>query len=407
MKTQLRSTEEFAGKPESHHPRRNEEQSLPPRLENLLTETVSPARWWALELRRVWSLLFVGVVVILLTLATTGGRHTGFDAPADVGRDRASLSQTFSHGERRVTDVQEVRVNFASGNPSDSPDVASQPSTTVSNSSTAILPKTHVSDVFRLVFVAGLEGTGHHYVMWANASLFGDNMNLPRRYGHGKEIYEYYAPLKMGQNVKQFTMSSHNAVENMRRLAEWAANLSSPGALEFFSIPCSYPVNSGPLKVMQYMDLGMIAETAEGAGIDFRVLYLRRSAKEVVIANTVHRKFHLLMGDDEETVGQERLFLKYMRVLFTDIAVLHSFLGEIGPEFVVCHDWDRLGDKEQASTIASFISPNDEIASLVESSLVQTAKKSSRTDPLPFEDAYAVVLRLQRKLDAFEHLYCG
>ncbi|CBJ32788.1 expressed unknown protein [Ectocarpus siliculosus] len=114
------------------------------------------------------------------------------------------------------------------------------------------------------------------------------------------------------------------------------------------------------------------------------------------------------MGGDEETVGEERLFLEYMRVLFTDIAVLQSFLSEIGPEFIVCHDWDRLGDKEQASTIAHFIAPNDEIAGLVESSLVQTArKKSSNTNPLPFEDADAVVSRLQRKLDAFEPLYCG
>lgn len=112
------------------------------------------------------------------------------------------------------------------------------------------------------------------------------------------------------------------------------------------------------------------------------------------------------MGPDEGTPSEEELFVKYMRVLFTDIAVLQSFLTEIGPEFVVCHDWDHLGGKEQASTIANFISPNDEIAGLVASSLVQTARKSSSMDTVPFKGSDALVSRLQRKLDVFEPLYC-
>ncbi|CAM9768788.1 unnamed protein product [Ectocarpus sp. 12 AP-2014] len=413
----IRSTEECAGKPELQ-PNLNGEQFPPPRVANLVPETVSPSRWWGLDLRRVWSLLFVAVGVALLTLETMGGRTTGFDAPAasvsrsaeeieDIGPDRPALSNNAAGRGRRATDVQEARTKLTAVDPSDSPDVAFQYSATVSKSTPAVVPKTHISDLFRLVFVAGLEGTGHHYIIGTDQSLFSDNKDLPRR-GRGRtDVNMYYAPKMMGGEAETFTATSHHAMANMRHLAEWAATLSSPGTLEFISIACSYPLNTGPLKVMQYMDLRRIAETAEGAGIDFRVLYMRRSAKDMVIANTVHRNLHRGMGHVEDTASEEEVFVEYMRVLFTDIAVLQSFLSEIGQEFIVCHDWDRLGGKEQASTIAKFISPNNEVADLVESSLVQTARNSSSTDALPFEHADALVSRLQRKLDAFEPLYCG
>ncbi|CAM9560589.1 unnamed protein product [Ectocarpus sp. 13 AM-2016] len=233
------------------------------------------------------------------------------------------------------------------------------------------------------------------------ASLFDYNRDLPRRDDHPEDFLAYYAPRMMGGEAKRFTTTSHEAMESMRHLAEWAATLSSPGTLEFFQPSCSYPARRGPFKVMQYMYLRRVAETAEGQGIDFRVLYLRRSAKEMVIANTVHRKFHL------GALSEEELFVEYMRVLFTDIAVLQSFLSEIGPDFIMCHVWDRLGGKEQASRIANFISPNDEIAGLVESSLLQTARNSSSAEALPFKDSHPLVSRLQRKLEAFEPLYCG
>ena len=109
--------------------------------------------------------------------------------------------------------------------------------------------------------------------------------------------------------------------------------------------------------------------------------------------------------------------MDYVRILFTNIAVLQSFLSELPPGLVVCHDWDRLGDKYQASEIAGFISPNQEIAALVESSLVDEAEVSEdralkeggdgREDELPFEGADEFASRLQRKLDAFEARYCG
>lgn len=45
-------------------------------------------------------------------------------------------------------------------------------------------------------------------------------------------------------------------------------------------------------KVFGYLDLALLAEVAEAEGVDFRVLYLRRRAQDIVLADTVHRDFH-------------------------------------------------------------------------------------------------------------------
>lgn len=53
----------------------------------------------------------------------------------------------------------------------------------------------------------------------------------------------------------------------------------------------SYPHGSGQKKLMKYIDLRLLAEVAEKEGVDFRVLYLRRSVKDILVADTVHRHF--------------------------------------------------------------------------------------------------------------------
>lgn len=100
---------------------------------------------------------------------------------------------------------------------------------------------------------------------------------------------------------------------------------------------------------------------------------------------------------------------RYTRVLFTDIAVVHSFLGELDPAFVVCHDWDQLGERDQARTIADFVAPDGETAAMIEESFVGSVHLSHHgsDETLPFDVDGSVSNRLQRKLDAFENKYCG
>lgn len=155
-----------------------------------------------------------------------------------------------------------------------------------------VVPKTVVSSRLRFVFTVGLEGTGHHYVGEVKHHLFETNKELvgvsrdeninPKFYNMGHA---------MGGSAEHYTAVLDAAKENMRGLAETASDFEAPGTIVFMSGKNSYPNGPGPDKALQYMDLRMIAEVAEMEGVDLRVLYLRRSVKDTLIANTIHRHF--------------------------------------------------------------------------------------------------------------------
>ena len=87
---------------------------------------------------------------------------------------------------------------------------------------------------------------------------------------------------------------------------------------------------------------------------------------------------------------------------------MHSFLSEIDPAFVVCHDYAHAGEEEQATTVSNFVAPNSVMAEMFKTSLLRAwTEHSSQWEELSFDGAEAVASRLQRKLDAFESLYCG
>lgn len=100
--------------------------------------------------------------------------------------------------------------------------------------------------------------------------------------------------------------------------------------------------------------------------------------------------------------------MQYMQILFTDIAVLHSFIAELDPGFVVCHDYDRLGSVNQSVAIADVLAPNAEVAALVKTSFIDVAATipASPNKSLPYLKAEVVAARLQRKLDTFESQIC-
>ena len=100
--------------------------------------------------------------------------------------------------------------------------------------------------------------------------------------------------------------------------------------------------------------------------------------------------------------------MEYMQILLTDIAVVHSFLAELDPAFVVCHDFHRVGDIEQAAMVADFLAPNSEVAEPLQASFVAVAKAhGASTESLLFDGADVIESRLQRKLDAFESALCA
>lgn len=101
----------------------------------------------------------------------------------------------------------------------------------------------------------------------------------------------------------------------------------------------------------------------------------------------------------------------YMRVLLTDISVMQSFLAEIDPAFIECHDFDYIGDVDQASRIADHLIPRKEHAQRLVAELSKKAptwhSDDSEEEHLEFEGADLIVARLQLQLDSFESKYCG
>lgn len=53
----------------------------------------------------------------------------------------------------------------------------------------------------------------------------------------------------------------------------------------------SYPNYGGQDKDLQYVDLPLLVSAAEAEGVDLRLIYLSRSAMDVVTSTTRHRDF--------------------------------------------------------------------------------------------------------------------
>lgn len=53
----------------------------------------------------------------------------------------------------------------------------------------------------------------------------------------------------------------------------------------------SYPNYNGEGKALQYVDLRLLAEEAERAGVDLRMVYLSRSARSILVSDTQHNHY--------------------------------------------------------------------------------------------------------------------
>eukprot|EP00752_Nemacystus_decipiens_P011462 g10178.t1 len=157
--------------------------------------------------------------------------------------------------------------------------------------------------------------------------------------------------------MKRFRAAADGMVDNMS------------GTVVFLHGRYSYPSGYGPDKVFGYLDLTLLAEVAEAEGVDFRVLYLRRPARDTVLADTVHREFHKWLdssprnpkpADPEHHTTEEGQFMRYMQILFTNIAVVHSFLGEMDPAFIVIQVFKAMRSRGiLAASLAVWVAPLD------------------------------------------------
>lgn len=168
--------------------------------------------------------------------------------------------------------------------------VSLQASSTASE--TPPLAKTIFSANMRMVLAVGVEGTGHDFVLQVHDHMFDTNDQLlPISGKYAISAGPYHIFNSMGTDVHHYSVALDNARRQMRNLAKRATEIPYPGTIALLHGRYSYPDGWGPKKVMKYLDLRMLAEVAEEEGVDFRILYLRRSVNDMIIANTIHRNF--------------------------------------------------------------------------------------------------------------------
>jgi hypothetical protein len=90
----------------------------------------------------------------------------------------------------------------------------------------------------------------------------------------------------------------------------------------------SYPNFGGPLKIFQYPDVRLLAEVAERAEVDLRIVVLHREAADLLHSTTGHRHF--------ARYGQEAIALAH------SARVLAAQLRSMDREFFLCVPYSRL-----------------------------------------------------------------
>ncbi|CAM9696191.1 unnamed protein product, partial [Scytosiphon promiscuus] len=217
------------------------------------------------------------------------------------------------------------------------------------------LQKTVVSSKLRLVVAVGLEGAGHHYVIGAFEQAF----TLPVRLNRCSMAKPYVVLHALESSPSNYSTAIQQASSDMSELVlqeQLAPPMGSVATIQGSARGdegckngvgmLSYPNFSRENKVFQYLDLRQLVENAEEKGIDIRVIYLQRSAKDMLFSNIVNRHFEDRNVNLTDSTHEERT-ASYMRVLYTGAGVMHSMLSEISPRFVVCHDYAKVGDAPQ------------------------------------------------------------
>lgn len=211
-------------------------------------------------------------------------------------------------------------------------------STAATNSGT--IAKNFGDGKSRLLFVAGLEGTGHH--AWQD--MFQECIDANHCEVHVNLTHSLmqFDPVKLTVHGLFGAEDTHmNAAQIdtvfhiMKSLAVGTGDRLYLVGLCFVkrSAMLSYPNYNGINKALDHPDISTLAALAELAGLDFRVLVLQRSAQEI-LASTRRRD---IGGVDEP------------KVLVDNAAALYTQMKLIDRAFYHCVHYRELGKMTQNS----------------------------------------------------------
>jgi hypothetical protein len=172
------------------------------------------------------------------------------------------------------------------------------------------LKKKHFSDLKRIIFFAGLEGTGHHgmksFVTVCRRQLkpscdidviVNDHM-FHRVIKQDSKSYGLF----MTRDISNTVSHANIILERMKNISRdsephlFFLGLESPST----TFMASYPNTNSAWRMLSYPDVYALANFAEIAGVDFRVVVLLRNALDV-LESTRSRGFG---GRQEAKVSQ-------------------------------------------------------------------------------------------------------
>jgi hypothetical protein len=227
------------------------------------------------------------------------------------------------------------------------------------------LTKSASNSFKRLLFVAGLEGSGHHMIGammkkctlcsydpeiprllfdFVNCSLVRppkpDSPKIPNGLYHRADSYVTHCQKERSKDTynglygaDSYITHGSSVIEVYKRMKKMASS-SSDGLILVNSNrdddhvgQLSYPNFEGPLRNLHNPDLHVLAAIAEAAGIDFRVLVLQRSADEMY--KSFQRRFHSHSG-------------RTLMSITNSAATLFTQLHRIDSSFYMCAPYNEM-----------------------------------------------------------------
>jgi hypothetical protein len=217
----------------------------------------------------------------------------------------------------------------------------------------------------RIIYVAGLEGTGHHAFESMVSRCLNNTIitNITTSSSNADvkpcEIDEELSKLLMlnipiGQ-VKLglfFTEDSQHVHSLVQKIESRMAMLASKQGDHVYFIGLgypretgmhSYPSYGGSQKALNHPDVYVLAQLAEKSHADLRIIVLQRNAKDI-LKSTKGRHF----GGSEEP-----------RILIDNAAILYTQLMLIDPRFVYCVKYEEMSNlsHDKAKSLINFLHP--------------------------------------------------
>lgn len=160
-----------------------------------------------------------------------------------------------------------------------------------------VVEKKTFSSKMRLVFLVGVEGTGHHLVNKALEQVCQSaDVVCPNVCSIAEGLYKYLGKFNTASRYKEGIERLRRGMNELRSTADGLGNVTSPMLASFFACEgqvgeMSFPNLVGADKALQYVDLKILAAEAERVNVDLRMVYLARSSNEILASTTEHRHF--------------------------------------------------------------------------------------------------------------------